>query len=141
MKKLIYALTFLLATSITTTVRADEGDDDDDDAVTAADVVLDKNFAPSANVGAVHLLIHKAGHLIGKPYVIEVSEMCPVAGSTASEDRVIDTTSACDVAVNSLQFDAVRSELSVLVRDANEDGVCLPKPKRVVFELSSGCAD
>ena len=139
--KLIFAITLLLATSIST-AYADDGDDDDDDApVTAADIILEKDFAPSANVGAVHLMIHKAGHLAGKPYVVEVSEKCPVAGSTALEDRVIDTTSACDVAASSLQFDAARSQLSLLIREPNEEGMCLPKPKRVVFELSSGCND
>lgn len=109
-------------------------DDGDDEAIPADAIMLDRAVGQTASTGPLRLRVHKAGHLNGKPYVIEISETC------ASGEQVIDTHSVCDVALNTVGIRADRGEISLVVRDpsSNASG-CELRAKRVVFRLQSHC--
>ena len=110
----------------------------EDDEVTKADVVHEQVLGPSAKTKDLKVLIHKAGHLEGRPYVIEISEKC----GKSFHQKVIDVASVCDIAKDTLKFDRAKSELSILVRDPADVSVssqCRLKAKLLTFQLQSGC--
>ena len=129
MKKL---LLFALVSVFPLMAHAD--DDDGDETVSAESVLLERALGATATTGPLSVRVHGAGHLDGRPYVIEIAEAC------ADGARVIDTHSVCDVAPNTLAFSAERGEVSLLVRDASENASgCQANAKRVLFRLRSQC--
>jgi len=125
-------LLIALLSMIPTLGYADE--DDGDEAVAASDVVLDRQLGASPKTNALHLRVHKAGHMLGKPYVIEIAEACQ------NGERIIDTHSVCDIALNTAGYDASKGEIQMLVRDPSDNASgCALQAKRVVFRLQSAC--
>ena len=135
--KIVLLISILLATASTMT-HADEGDDDDDQ-ISAADILLERTLPASAALQPLHVIVHKAGHLEDRPFVVDVSELCPQNGTLTPRELDIDTISACDIAVNTLAFDPAAGELSIQVREPSAEGVCSPKPKKIVMQLRTMC--
>lgn len=123
-------LLFTLIALFPLMVHADEGDE----GVAAEDVVLERDLAAGRATNALRLRVHKAGHLEGKPFVIEIAEAC------AGGEQIIDSHSVCDVAPNTAAYRPETSELEMLVRDPNANASgCQLKAKKVVFRLQSHC--
>ena len=135
--KLIFGLLIL---SVSVPAFGHESGDEADE-IPPQDILLAKEFPATAKTAALKVLVHKAGHLVDRPYVVEISEMCPVAGSAKDAPRVIDTISVCDVAKNTVEVDPASSSVSVQVREPSSAGVCGIKAKRVTMRLQSHCKD
>lgn len=110
-------------------------------SIAPEDIVLEKTFEAGARTGELKIRIHKAGHLQGRPYVIEVSEKCN------GDWQVIDAHSVCDLAKDTLRYLPKKSMLTILARDpiapnplqSQLKPTCEYKAQRVRFKLRSQC--
>jgi hypothetical protein len=98
------------------------------------DVIAVKTFETEAQ-GKVHVVIRKDGHVLAKPFIVEIRPQCKSKKTNWRELRVADMESACKVEVESLSMAVDRGEITIQIHDTDAEDYrrrSLRSPGRVV---------
>ena len=105
------------------------------------------------DVGKLFVTIRKDGHLLGKPFNVELRPQCGQKKSAVADLRVVDMESACRLDKESLSWDPNLKKLSlrmwdvaaqdhslkVLSQQSTQSIPCEGNAKTFVFDLSNLC--
>jgi hypothetical protein len=103
--------------------------------------------------GKIHVVIRSDGHVLAKPYIVEVRPQCKSKKTNWKELPVVDMESACKVEVESLQISVERGEITIQIHDTDAEDyrrksfrspgkvvpVCSPQAKTFSIPLASLC--
>jgi hypothetical protein len=103
--------------------------------------------------GKIHVVIRSNGHVLAKPYVVEIRPQCKSTKSDWRSLRVVDMESACKVDIESLSLSVERREISIQIYDTDAEDyrlksfrnpgkvkpVCLKQPKNFTVSLDNLC--
>jgi hypothetical protein len=98
------------------------------------DVVAVKTFETEEQ-GKIHVVIRKDGHVLAKPFIVEIRPQCKSKKTAWREIRVADMESACKVEIESLSMAVDRGEITIQIHDTDAEDYrrrSLRSPGRVI---------
>lgn len=104
--------------------------------------------------GKAYVVARKAGHLIGRPFQVEVRLDCEGSGQDVQSLKVQDSYSVCDLDPESLKINQAQTAIALKTKDAdietyndriaqgetNVDALCAKETKVLKFSLRNLCA-
>lgn len=138
---------FFIIFSLINTVYAHEGETIDPTTLVKHDI-----FDIRGTKGRVHVLVHKNGHTLGKPFVIEIRPDCE-GNADWNKLPVMDVESACEVSVSSTKINKAGNEIIVRIKGPDQKAynsgdlkilkskasICSKEIKEQRFDISSFC--
>ena len=121
MKQFLKSFAFTVAIGSAGSVFAHGGDSKNP---SADDLVEAKTFGVADKTKtkkSLHVVIRKDGHLIGKPFIIEIRADCRGSGASWRKLEVGDMESACGVRRETLKYDPDNASVQIEYFDTDAD--------------------
>ena len=152
MNKLVALLLFLMTCVCFAAGQPVFEEEDEEQNPKPKDLVASKSVE-TKSIGKVHVIVRKDGHVLAKPFIIELRPECDSKVRDWKQLKVRDMESACKVDIGSLKFSEAKSEITIklhetdaedyLRRSLRNPGEVVPKcnvtPTLFTFDLKDIC--